>query len=139
MNLRIIAVSLVAFLSAVVFVCGQETSNRPQDSQPLLKRCSKENPPPCIDKPPTPIITADPSCSKDADKSKIKGKIAFQAVVDSDGVPHDISVVKSLGHGLDEEVVKAATTWRFKPGESSGKPTPSVIYVSVDVRCPVGY
>jgi TonB family protein len=136
MKRHFIAFSLAAFVFTGGFVRGQEKSNPSRDSQPLLKRCSKENPPPCIDKVPIPVLNPEPSCSKEAEKAKIKGRTAFQAVVGTDGMLHDISVVKPLGHGLDEEVVKAATNWRFKPGKSSGKPTPSLIYVELDISCP---
>lgn len=58
----------------------------------------------------------------------------LKVVVGTDGLPHDISVLNPLGHGLDEEAVKAVKQWRFKPGASSGKPATVQIAVIVQFR-----
>jgi protein TonB len=57
-------------------------------------------------------------------------------VVGTDGLAHDISVVRSVGYGLDEEAIKALKKWKFKPGRGSGKPAPVQISVEVNFRCP---
>ena len=57
-------------------------------------------------------------------------------VVGTDGLAHDISVVKPLGYGLAEEAVKALRKWRFKPGEGAGKPAPVQIRIEMEFRHP---
>jgi TonB family protein len=124
----------IAFASVILlqmggFLCAQE-SFPSQDSQPL-KVCSHKNPPPCADKPPVPIYTPDPEYSKEGKGAKVQGTVVLAAVVGTNGVAHDISVVRSLGYGLDEEAIKVLKTWRFKPAESLGKPAPVQIQIEV--------
>jgi hypothetical protein len=116
MRSLLIASSLAACVLVGGLAQSQQKSDPSRDSQLLLKRCSKEDPPPCVDKAPIPVYSPDPNCSQDAEKAEIKGETAFRAVVGIDGIPHDISVVKHLGHELDEEVVKAASVCRNFPG-----------------------
>ena len=114
---------------------GQE-SPPPQDTQPFLKKCSKTNPPPCADTPPSLISAPDPECSQDARKAKINDTVVLALVVGTDGLAHDISVLKSVGHGLDDEAIKAMKKWKFKPGKSLGKSVPVQIRIESTFRCP---
>jgi TonB family protein len=76
----------------------------------------------------------DPKYSKEAKRAKVQGTVVLAVVVGTDGIAHDISVVRSLGYGLDEEAIRALKTWRFKPAKSLGKPTPVLIHVEVAFR-----
>ena len=69
-------------------------------------------------------------------KAKIDGTVVLTVVVGTDGLAHDISVVRSVGYGLDEEAVNALKKWRFKPGRGSGKPAPVQIRVEMEFRYP---
>jgi len=101
-----------------------------------LKRCTASNPPPCADKAPYLTYLPDPEYPKQAKKAKITGTVVLTAVVGLDGLAHDISVVRPLGYGLDEEAVKAVKKWRFRPGKSSGKPVPVQINIEAEFRYP---
>jgi TonB family protein len=116
------------------FLWAQD-SPPPHDSQPL-KVCSRKNPPPCADKPPVPTYTPDPGYSKEAERAKIQGTVILEAVVDTNGAAHDISVARPLGYGLEEEAIKALKKWKFKPAESLGKPVPVQIRIEVAFRLP---
>jgi TonB family protein len=118
----------------VAFSCSQENAPPPQNPQPFLKKCSKTNPPPCADKPPVPTYAPDPEYPKDAEKAKVEGTVVLEVVVGTDGRAHDIHVVTSVGHGLDEEAVRTLNQWRFKPGKNAGRPAPVQISVQVDFR-----
>jgi TonB family protein len=131
-----IVFSVALLLCAGDFARCQEKPIPSQDSQPLLKRCSDKNPPPCADKPPTLNYSPEPQCSKDAEKAKISGTIVLNVVVGTDGLAHDISVVRSVGYGMDEEAIKALKKWKFKPAKGSGRPAPVQISVEVKFRCP---
>jgi TonB family protein len=131
-----IAGSIAILLCAGGFARGQEKPNPSQDSQPFLKKCSDKNPPPCADKPPSVTYSPDPECSKEAEKAKIEGVVVLTVVVGTDGLAHDISVVRTVGYGLDEEAIKAVKKWRFKSGKGSGKPAPVQIMVEAKFRCP---
>lgn len=65
----------------------------------------------------------DPDYSDEAFHAKIQGEVVLSVVIMPDGEAHDIHVLKRLGHGLDEQAVKAAIGWRFKPALGpDGKP-----------------
>jgi TonB family protein len=128
--------SVAILLCAGGLAYGQEKQTSSQDSQPFLKQCSDKNPPPCADKPPILTNSSEPECSKEARKAKINGAVVLTVVVGTDGLAHDISVVRSVGYGLDEEAIKAVKKWRFKPGRGSGKPAPVQIRVEVELHCP---
>jgi TonB family protein len=55
--------------------------------------------------------------------------VVLECVVNTDGSVGDVKVLKSLDveHGLDDEAVKAAKLWRFKPGLKKGKAVPVAV------------
>ena len=93
--------------------------------------CSDKNPPPCAT-PPRVIKSPDPKYSKEARKQNIEGITVLWLIVGADGLPRDIRVVRSVGYGLDEEAIRAAKKWRFKPSTMDGKPVPMQINIDVD-------
>ena len=74
---------------------------------------------------PTPEYTAE------AAKKKIEGTVLLSLVVLPDGTSRDITVIKGLGYGLDEQAVKAVSTWRYRPAvrQSDGEAVPISITV----------
>jgi TonB family protein len=55
-------------------------------------------------------------------------------VVDENGVPKEIKVIRSLGLGLDQKAIEAVQKWRFKPGAKDGQPVPVVATIEVNFR-----
>jgi len=55
-------------------------------------------------------------------------------VVDSNGRPRDIRVVRSLGLGLDEKAIEAVRTWKFEPARKAGLPVAVQVNVEVTFR-----
>jgi TonB family protein len=65
-------------------------------------------------------------------------------VVDTNGTPQNVQVVESIASsnpklqsaakGLDENAIKAAKQYRFKPGTYRGKPVPVEIKVEINYR-----
>jgi TonB family protein len=133
---RLSIVTSIVLLCAGGFAFGQDKPPASQDSQPFLKRCSDTNPPPCADKPPAVTHAPNPGCSKEADKAKIHGTVVLTVVVGTDGLTHDISIVKSVGYGLDEQAIETVKKWKFKPGKASGKPATVQIHVELEFHCP---
>jgi len=66
-----------------------------------------------------------PSIPKKARKAKWQGAVLLQLVVDENGVPQDIKVVRSLGWAWIKRPSKQWQKWRFKPGLKDGKAVPS--------------
>lgn len=55
-------------------------------------------------------------------------------IVDSQGNPRDIRVIRGLGLGLDERAMEAVSTWRFRPALLNGRPVSAPITVEVNFR-----
>ena len=55
-------------------------------------------------------------------------------VVDPNGQPRDIQVVRPLGLGLDEKAVENARHWQFKPGMMKGNPVAVIVNEEVFFR-----
>ena len=80
------------------------------------------------------ISKVEPKYTNKARKAKLSGSVLLSIVVDPNGMPRDIKVVRPLGLGLDEEAIKAVTKWRFKPGQKNGKTVPVQAQVEVTFR-----
>ncbi len=74
-----------------------------------------------------------PQYTSDAMRAKVQGSVTIQAIVRTDGTVGDVSVVRSLDStfGLDEEAMKAARQWRFRPGTRLGEPVPVIITIEL--------
>lgn len=73
----------------------------------------------------------DPEYTEEARKAKIQGSVVLKLVVEPDGTTHDITVVKAIGHGLDENAVKTIRTWKWEPALENGKPKASEVTVTM--------
>ena len=80
---------------------------------------------------PRAIFAPDPEYTEEARRAKIQGKVILKVTVGTDGTAHDITVVKGLGHGLDENAVQTVRTWKWQPALELGKPKASEITVEV--------
>ncbi|MGC1651194.1 MAG: energy transducer TonB, partial [Candidatus Sulfotelmatobacter sp.] len=66
---------------------------------------------------PTPLYT------QEARNLKIEGEVLLDVVLEASGKLRVLRVVHGLGHGLDENAVKAAEQIHFKPAVKDGQPT----------------
>ena len=76
-----------------------------------------------------------PTYTAEAMRAKVQGIVWVECVVLPDGTVGRAEVVRSLDStfGLDQEAVKAAKQWRFRPGTRFGEP------VSVQVIIELGF
>jgi TonB family protein len=77
------------------------------------------------------IHSVEPQYSDAARQAKLSGICLIGLIVDANGLPQDVHVVRSLGHGLDEKAVEAVNQYRFKPAMYQGHPV--AVQVSVQV------
>ena len=84
----------------------------------------------------TPVLInkVEPEYSEEARKAKYSGSVLLQIIVDVNGIPRDIKVIRPLGLGLDEKAVEAVSHWRFRPGLKGGKPVPVQANIEVSFR-----
>jgi len=83
-----------------------------------------------------PVLLAkvEPEYSEEARKAKFQGTVVLQVVVDENGRPRDLRVIRTLGLGLDEKAIEAVLKWRFRPGQLNGKPVPVQATIEVNFR-----
>ena len=83
----------------------------------------------------TPVLLREvkPQYTSDAMRAKIQGTVLVECVVRPDGTVGDVQVVRSLDSvfGLDQEAVRAAKQWRFRPGVRMGEPVPVLITIEL--------
>lgn len=72
---------------------------------------------------PSLIKEVKPDYTDEAKAARIEGTVTVKMVVRTDGTVGDVQVTQSLDtkYGLDEQAVKAARQWQFKPGMKDGK------------------
>jgi len=66
---------------------------------------------------PTPVYT------QEARSLRIEGEVLLDVVLEASGKLRVVRVVRGLGHGLDDNAVKAAEQIHFKPAIKDGQPT----------------
>jgi TonB family protein len=74
-----------------------------------------------------------PSYTSEAMRAKVQGVVLLECVVQTDGGVGNCSVQKSLdsNFGLDQEAIKAARQWRFRPGTRFGEPVPVLVTIEL--------
>ena len=80
------------------------------------------------------VSRVEPEYSEEARKAKWQGFVKLEIEVWTDGRPHNLRVVRSLGLGLDEKAIEAVSQWRFIPGKRNGVPVKTFATVEVNFR-----
>jgi periplasmic protein TonB len=80
-----------------------------------------------------PVLThlADAEFSEEARKAKFSGNVQVYLIVDEQGMPTHVRVVRGVGMGLDEKAVEAVRQYKFKPAMRDGKPVKVDLYINV--------
>jgi TonB family protein len=69
-----------------------------------------------------PIKQIAPEYPSDEKRHRINGDCTLGMIVDSEGVPQNVHIVKSLGPAFDESALEAVKQWRYKPALKDGVP-----------------
>lgn len=69
---------------------------------------------------PEVIHSVDPQFTTQARAAELQGTVAIQLIVDGQGYPQDVHVVRHLGMGLDEKAIEAVRQYRFRPAMYQG-------------------
>jgi TonB family protein len=82
---------------------------------------------------PSVIREVKPAYTADAMRAKVQGSVWLECVVMPDGSVGEVKVTRSLDpiFGLDQEAIKAAKMWRFRPGMRQGEPVPVIITIEL--------
>jgi protein TonB len=74
-----------------------------------------------------------PRYTTEAMRARIQGSVLIECVVEINGTCTRIRVKRSFdpAFGLDEQAVKAAAEWRFRPGTRRGQPVPVLVTMEI--------
>jgi TonB family protein len=72
--------------------------------------------------PPVLLSHAQPEYTPEAKQLKIQGDVVLRVTITTNGQMIVHNVIHGLGHGLDEQAVRSAPTYRFKPAMQNGQP-----------------
>ncbi len=83
---------------------------------------------------PEVIHSVQPQFTPEARRENFQGVVAVQLIVDSQGSPQDVRVLRHLGMGLDEEAVEAVRQYKFRPAMYEGRSVSVQMVIDVDFR-----
>ncbi|MBM3783433.1 MAG: energy transducer TonB [Acidobacteria bacterium] len=87
-----------------------------------------------VSTPPQLIYRVEPEYSDQARQARFNGSVLLRIVVDEQGRPRDIEVVRGAGLGLDERAIQAVEKWRFRPARRGSRTVPVPATVEVNFR-----
>jgi len=82
---------------------------------------------------PRALSTPDPEYTEAARTAKVQGTCILWMIVDDQGMPRNIKVVRGLGYGLDAKAIDAVKNWHFQPALKDGRA------VNVQISVEVGF
>ena len=83
---------------------------------------------------PVLVYQVEPEFSEEARRAKFMGVVTVDIIVNPQGLPQNIRVVRGVGMGLDQKAVEAVKQYRFKPAMEAGKPVAVEMYVEVNFQ-----
>jgi periplasmic protein TonB len=78
------------------------------------------------------IHSVDPQFTDQARQADYQGTVSIQLIIDSQGNPQNVRVVRHLGMGLDEKAMEAVRQYRFRPAMYQGHAVAVQMIVNVD-------
>lgn len=83
---------------------------------------------------PSLISKIEPEYSDEARAAKLEGTETVYAEIGPDGIAHNLTVLGSVGLGLDEKGIAAINQWRFNPGIKDGQPVTVAVNIEINFR-----
>ncbi len=81
---------------------------------------------------PVVIHSVLPEFTESARSANFQGTVSVQLIVDPQGNPQNVHVVRHLGMGLDDKAVQAVKEYRFRPAMYQGRPVAVQMIIDVD-------
>jgi TonB family protein len=103
---------------------------QPSDTQGTYPGLEKIRP--GVVNPPRPVNVVEAKFSDDARRFRMQGVCLISMVVDTNGEPKNIRIIRSLEPSLDLRALEAVAQYRFKPATKDGQPVPVAITVEVN-------
>ena len=86
--------------------------------------------------PPQVIRNAQPEYAEEARTARVQGTVVLTAQIGTDGIAHDIRVLRHMDYGLDDKAVECLGKWLFQPGTRDGVPASMTVTVEISFRVP---
>ncbi|HEY4379555.1 MAG TPA: TonB family protein, partial [Acidobacteriaceae bacterium] len=83
---------------------------------------------------PVVIFKVDPEFSEEARRAKFMGVVLVNLIVDPQGRPQNVHVLRGAGMGLDGKAVDAVKQYKFRPAMENGKPVAVELNVEVQFQ-----
>lgn len=84
---------------------------------------------------PIPVFQPDPELDDFVKNKRITGSCLIDTIIDANGIPRKLHVVKSLEPHFDHDALETAKTWRFKPALKDGRtPVPVEVTIAANIR-----
>jgi len=83
---------------------------------------------------PVPMYVVQPEYTQEAREAKVSGTVLVNLIVDGQGSPQNVHILRGLGDGLDEKAVEAVKQYKFKPAMLDGRPVPVKLNVEVNFK-----
>ena len=80
------------------------------------------------------VFAPAPEFSKEAKRAKYQGVCILALIVDAQGNPQRVQVIRHLGKGLDQKAVEAVKQYRFRPAMLHGEPVAVEVNIEVNFR-----
>jgi TonB family protein len=81
---------------------------------------------------PKPLNAPMPHYTEEARSNRVQGAVLAAVLVDETGKVTTVVLLTTLGYGLDEEAVRAASRLKFMPAIKDGKPAPTWQRVTIE-------
>jgi TonB family protein len=86
---------------------------------------------------PSLVSKVDPEYTEQARRTGLSGTVLLRTVIDENGVPTQVAVIRGLGSGLDEKAIECVKQWRFHPAVTKdGRPIPVEVSLEVNFSLP---
>lgn len=72
--------------------------------------------------------------TEDARRKRLSGDVVLEIVVTRDGRVGNITVLRGLGLGLDQQAIVAVRQWQFAPARRLGEPVDVIVEVAVEFK-----
>jgi TonB family protein len=83
---------------------------------------------------PIVLISPQPQLTDEARRAKYQGVCIVSLIVDRNGMPQDVKLVRNLDYGLGVKAIEAMNKARFKPAMKQGEPVPAFLNVKMEFR-----
>jgi TonB family protein len=98
---------------------------------PKAAQAQKMPDPGKIEKPVEILLKPRPDYTDEARKQRVEGEVLLRVLFTAAGEVRVLEVTRGLGHGLNENAVRAAESIRFKPAQQAGQAVDSTAIVHI--------